>query len=665
MAQISSSRPESRTSNYTEKTTRHPDHLAASIELLQKKPSLVVSSPPPELTHISQGLYPFAQLLNRATQQTWNDLNELLNGLAEPASKVANGSSTPPSALENAQKRSKIMQFAQDKRNSFIKLLVLSQWSYRAIDVGKLIDLQAFFRSQYQAYTEALVFTGEMKRDLVRAQTGSPDLATAIRLLSVDTTLLAKDTGLVPPKPLAPHQMLRTLKDVNRILKKRLILHENIPEPFSKYFIHDGRVTFVIDKMFELDLSVADDNNDSQFFYIDLRFRFSPSAILPSEKVFRGLEESINFDLKAVGLQGCFEHINNLVLSMKIAILHQQALQLPQSIWSSKVHVLLTHRTLVVQYWIDKPGPKSWLQIGISRRTETSKVPTLTLRWVCDGNERPADKITFDHSQLSTRAILKSVVASHTSLTLSAIYRGLCDMPPFAGGALYIGLHLSLTEPGDCCLIVQLTKKRTVRVFVEPSTGTTMLHVSPPLLGAYDGFRPSHQPPSAIINRICFLRCIAVSEELHSLLRGLQLENAPLSSSCRDDLRRRFSPSTVKIDTFRHESLGDDWGIVLANGHDGDSWWVVQYTESDFVTSNRLLGGQPVHSKRRNVKALHMVITNFLTPQNDISYAQLASLKLACLGTIVLHTNLEYIEQLGTLLHTPSSSELQLTSNLH
>ncbi|KAI5306915.1 mediator complex subunit [Ascosphaera pollenicola] len=643
------------------------DHrLATSIELLQKKPSLVVSSPPPEVPHLSEFLHPFAKLLNRAAQQCWNDLNELFTALAEipPGKTTPNGSAPAQSSssspvVGDPAKRLRILQFAQDKRNSFIKLLVLSQWSYRAIDVTKLIDLHAWALSQYAAYNFTCDMLGQMKSDLDRAQLRGPDFETAVRLFSVDATQIAKATGLLPRKPLTPSQMLRTLRDLNKKLKKRLVLQEEIPEPLSNYVIRDGRVTFIVENTFELDLFIVNED-DPQLFFLDLRLAFSPSAILPEDKVLRNLEFPINHEIYNHGLRGCFDYVNGIVLSMKIAILYQQARQLSFSIWSGNITVQLIHRTLVVQYWRDKPGPKSWIQVAIRRRTAKSDVAALTLRWVCDGSDRDTSAISFDQAQLSAPAIVKSVIASHSSLILGAIYRGVCEMPLFSTGVLYVGLHTSHTEPGDCCLTVQLTRKRTVRVFVEPSRGTTMLHVSPPLVSAAEGSRPRFLPPGAIINRIAFLRCVAVHEELQPILQGLRLERLHLSTSCREDLGRRLPPTTIRIDVFRHESLSDDWGIVLANGRDGDSWYIIQLEVSDFVAADGLLGGAPVHTKKQTIKALHLVTSNLLTPENDLSYSLLATLRLACLGMVVLHTNIVSIEQLPGVFYTPPLTTLRL-----
>lgn len=144
-----------------------------------------------ELPHITQGFFPLGILVNRAVQQCWNDLSELITELAAvhvpsdvPAAPVTNGKSSGNQSSENLHKKLRVLDFAHAKRAEFIKLLVLSQWSRQAAEVSRLIDIQGFIRARHQAYTAAVQYVGEMKRDLVRAQVANPDLRTALEVLS-------------------------------------------------------------------------------------------------------------------------------------------------------------------------------------------------------------------------------------------------------------------------------------------------------------------------------------------------------------------------------------------------------------------------------------------------------------------------------------------------
>lgn len=178
-----------------------PVHVnGASIDLSNRqskapagKTAGLTPAEPFEIPHVTQGFFPFGILINRATQQCWNDLSELITELAalqvppqEFSTSLAtpNGKSPGNQSSENVRKKLRVLDFAHTKRAEFIKLLVLSQWSRQAVDVSRLIDLQGFIRTRHQAYAAAVQYVGEMKRDLVRAQVANPDLKTALEVLS-------------------------------------------------------------------------------------------------------------------------------------------------------------------------------------------------------------------------------------------------------------------------------------------------------------------------------------------------------------------------------------------------------------------------------------------------------------------------------------------------
>ena len=144
-----------------------------------------------EIPHITQGFFPLGTLINRAVQQCWNDLSELITELAAvqvpsdtTAHSVVHGKHPGNQSSENVHKKVRMLEFAHTKRAEFIKLLVLSQWSRQAAEVSRLIDIQGFIRTRHAAYAAAVQYVGEMKRDLVRAQVANPDLKTALEVLS-------------------------------------------------------------------------------------------------------------------------------------------------------------------------------------------------------------------------------------------------------------------------------------------------------------------------------------------------------------------------------------------------------------------------------------------------------------------------------------------------
>lgn len=156
-----------------------------------------------ELPHITQGFFPLATLVNRAVQQCWNDLSELITEVAaihvpsEVSSSTLANKSAGNQSSENVQKKLRVLDFIHAKRGEFIKLLVLSQWSRQAEEVGRLIDIQGFIRTRHQAYSAAVQSIGEMKRDLVRAQVANPDLRTALEVLSSGQVASLPDVSIL------------------------------------------------------------------------------------------------------------------------------------------------------------------------------------------------------------------------------------------------------------------------------------------------------------------------------------------------------------------------------------------------------------------------------------------------------------------------------------
>lgn len=150
----------------------------------------------PDIIHISHGFISLSTLVHRASQQCWNDLTELITELMgpqlwlqEPSSGSTdtgklrvgkNGISQPDHVL---RKRIRLLEFAQTQRADLIKLLVLSNWGRQAAEVSRLIDLQSFIRVRYDSYNDVLLHAASMKRDLIRAQTANPDLATSVEAL--------------------------------------------------------------------------------------------------------------------------------------------------------------------------------------------------------------------------------------------------------------------------------------------------------------------------------------------------------------------------------------------------------------------------------------------------------------------------------------------------
>ncbi len=114
------------------------------------------------------------------------------------------------------------------------------------------------------------------------------------------------------------------------MLSVRLTLDEydKIPFQFRDYSISSGRVTFKVEGEFEVDLTIADEDFEKQFWFIDFRFLFQPAPAELSDRVRQFIEKKVNDALATDGLAGCYRFLHEFVLTHKISEFYRQALDL-------------------------------------------------------------------------------------------------------------------------------------------------------------------------------------------------------------------------------------------------------------------------------------------------------------------------------------------------
>lgn len=142
---------------------------------------------PPEIAHITQNFIPLPFILNRLAQKSHNDLQTKIEELARiPIHGAINGATgtAEDNSEENQNKKANLLHFIQDMHGRWIKALVISEWSRKASQVSKLIDLNVHINEQVGKYDQGLDFMGRIKRDLYGARLPDPDIKTALQILS-------------------------------------------------------------------------------------------------------------------------------------------------------------------------------------------------------------------------------------------------------------------------------------------------------------------------------------------------------------------------------------------------------------------------------------------------------------------------------------------------
>ncbi|EPS44211.1 hypothetical protein H072_1795 [Dactylellina haptotyla CBS 200.50] len=521
----------------------------------------------PDLPHITQGFQSLSTVINRTVQTSYGKLLELVDGLQDGG---------------DAARRKRLMNYLSDTRQQFIKVLVLAQWAGKNSDVSKVIDLKVWMDQQRFNYDRVVWEVMEVQRSMFNAKVPNPDLATAVRTLSTgNPPVTPAHQYYVPPKPLTSKEILKTFNNINTLLHLRFNLHEIPPSYFNKYEIHSGRVTFTSPHEFELDMSIADEDHSSQLYFIDLRLIFKPALkTLPMDRLRGELEGRGNEILKHKGLVGIYDFLHDFVMTHKIAILRRQVIEMAQGKWSDTLYITMIKRTLVIQYWLGKPGPKNWIEIGIRKGNPEQGVPSsLSLRWMRDAKEANIGGIVFDVENLSAESLLKSVISKHTAVVLKTIYRHLNQLPIFS--AHHLDLQLTSDTSSLSKLIVQLTPSRNLTVIIEPITGRFALQ------------RPSHMvirgentlnqypdAPGKAHETISRIRFMTMQEEIEGRARSMGWDILKMLNPKLPDLKKYFGSSTMYIMYLRKKSWSENWILAVSLGVTGDYWWIVEVNDA-------------------------------------------------------------------------------------
>ena len=611
------------------------------------------SQMPPEILHITQGYLRLSSLVERSAQECWNGLVDVVEKLSDielppqpqPAAashgKVQpNGTTLGDQSRENLNKKDQLLLFAQDQRANFIKLLVLSQWGQHARDIQKVIDLHSWIVGQRIQYTAAADFVGFMKRDLGLAQIPNPDLKTALEVLSTQRVSSFPNLGYTAEKEMKPKHMLETLRSINNILCSRLILHESLPPRFHTYKVRNGRATFSVTSEFEADLSIADEDPASQFYFVDFRFTFEPCTNIFNGRLHDDIAGRANEILKHAGLAGFYDFFHDLTLSHKISVLRRQAQDLSRGRWSENLRIELIHRTLVVQYWTNRPGGKSWVEIGIKserRKNDPSsgeKDVHLDVRWIRDN--KPVDDvcIELDVQVLSLENILHQVVALHASHILDSIYNNLLKSPLYGQGQLRLELSTSFFEPQDCQLQLQLTQSRHLVIALEAVSGAIVLKPASARFGRVENeLARSKNLIDEATQKILHLRCITAEQDLSSAASSVGWEIARAFRPSPTDLKTLFNGRALRHIFLRWTSWEPGFMLAATQGVDADRYWLVHAENLKSQVTSPL------------VATLLGTCDTSLRP--DSSYHDISALAKYSSGFITLKTNASYLDTLS------------------
>lgn len=369
----------------------------------------------------------------------------------------------------------------------------------------------------------------------------------------------------------------------------RLNLHEydNTPLPFKDYTIKSGRVTFRVAGEFEVDLTIGDEDPETQFWFIDFRFLFSPSLSDMPQHLQYHVETRVNATLLKDGLPGCYKILHEMVLTHKISEFRRQAVELARGKWIEGLKVELLNRALSIQYWLDrygKKGPKSWIILGVHSGRWKNGPPDpkaasrLFIRWFRDSKEVKDVEIEFDTVNISAESLLKTVIAKHVNHILTSTYEHFRARPLFATHEASLSLSTSSDEPMESVLKIQLTSQDHVSINIEPITGSFILSPAFPLIAECERSLNSmaKDPVKDTYGNIENLRCRAIAADIvrrGSSLGWLKTLNPGFAT---EDLRSFVGKYTTQIAWFTRPGWSKDWFVAVGLGMSGEQWWLIE-----------------------------------------------------------------------------------------
>ncbi|KAK5718809.1 mediator complex subunit [Elasticomyces elasticus] len=548
---------------------------------------------------------PLGKLMDRLAQQCYIDLNQTLNdmtaedaGDGQPRANGMSSQGTLDTSEVSLRKKRKLLDFAHDQRDRFTKTLVLSDWSRNAEDMAKFIDLRIHLDNQRDGFVKAGNAIAATKWKSIGFKVPAPNIVGAMELLATGTASWVPDMGYIPPKRLTAKQLLKTLKNMNVTLSTRLNLHEELPPHMQDYRVADGRATFTVPGEFEVDLSVADEEDTSPFYFIDIRFLFSPSSDVLNDQIRAHLETQTNGALAVKGLQGCYDFLHSFVLTHKINILRSQGAELIRGKWFECIKVEHLRRSLVVQYWAGLPGPKSWFEIGISsgkseKRGLRKATPRLSVRWFRKGQEVKDEVLSFDWEALSLEKCLMMVIGLAAKTESAALE---AELMVADGTALE-----------NCSLRLHLPSMRnSLNVRLELVTG--QFSISPPTNVTLHNERILNANPQVDVSLLlAALVCAVVQEKVHKQAELLDWRELRDLAGMEQKLGQRVLQRT----TFSIPGWGDRWALAVGFSLSGERWWIVQLKEGtkDVTTVRELqlkqsLGEQASQVSRANLLSI-------------------------------------------------------------
>lgn len=547
------------------------------------------------------------RLASQCSYELLHNLSELAEMSTEPQHHQPNGiipHNGQDTSHNSIKKKLTFMKWAMDQRDRFVKTLVIADWSRNIDDKSRLIDVKFWQNKQEHAHARSLQAIANIKSNMGPAKLPNPNITGAMEVMATGKASWIPDLGYVPPKRLTAKQLLNTLRNMNVILATRLNLHEDLPPHFNNFRVADGRATFVVQDEFELEISVADEDPATPFYFIDIRLSFTPAPEVINDRLRPAMESKVNAELASKGLKGCYEFLHSFALTHKLNILRGQAVELIRSNWFDCIRIEFFRRRLIIQYWATMPGPKSWIEVGISSGKQNDyrfapPTPRLAIRWFRKAVEVKDEILEFDWRDLDVEKSLRYVISRHTAWIMNNLKNQIGALAPASSG-FDAGISRPKSDSDTDLDVLSLTLpslRQPLRIHIEPITG--QFAILPSSQAAMRSEYRLNNDESADAARIlAALSCATAQERVNKevvLIGWSSIQH----TTTRNGISKIMKEAVQHLSVFRPSSAwGQSWGLAVTFSLAGEKWWAVSFKEQgdseDNVAGNVIVSASHV-----------------------------------------------------------------------
>ncbi|XP_059480317.1 mediator of RNA polymerase II transcription subunit 14 isoform X2 [Neocloeon triangulifer] len=159
----------------------------------------------------------------------------------------------------DVERKVEIYNFSARTRQLYVRLLALVKWASGASKVEKSTMIMQFLDKQSMLLVDTADMLTRIARDtLTHARLPSFHIPAAVEVLTTGTysrlPAIIREK-IVPPDPITPSERRQTLLRLNQVIQHRLVTSDIRPQ-MRNLKIEAGRVTFVVDREFEVCLTV-------------------------------------------------------------------------------------------------------------------------------------------------------------------------------------------------------------------------------------------------------------------------------------------------------------------------------------------------------------------------------------------------------------------------